>query len=501
MFMDALNASATSKKEPKKRKRRPSNSKESTSSPPTSPTASNATTATQPTSPTTTSIKNIVSINFYQDTLASTPEEPEAPENGKEEEKEDVEADREIEQMEEAVAESVTKGRSGTPTESDEVVDETPIKGVKGVLVYVRKKGPKKSLKWKADDELVEVQYFELDETERVNVTKTFCDMAKMDVRSEREALLTRKLGDDMMDVQTLWRVPMELDLPVALAEMGSKSLEKDIQYAREKSVLQALYFNKSMLPDTPAEPDLESYQIKDPIPIPTEVEEGENQENDYTATPWPEPKGSPPPPVAPINQMPPAFLPPNMQPFPGNFPNPAMQMNNFQNNMQPFGPPGGFNINGPMNPNIPPNPMMGPPDMMRNGMMPNNFNGGPPEAFNPMMNDNVGFGGPPFNQGGPPGPGMFPPQNNFNNRGRGGFGGGGGGGFRRGGGGGWVRMGNSGPGPGHGPNNTWTNPNNVHRGGPNHHGPNRGGRICKNVRNNGFCRNRDNCPFVHPNS
>lgn len=38
----------------------------------------------------------------------------------------------------------------------------------KGVLVYVKKrKGPKKSVQWKAEKDLETVRFFELDETER----------------------------------------------------------------------------------------------------------------------------------------------------------------------------------------------------------------------------------------------------------------------------------------------------------------------------------------------
>lgn len=44
--------------------------------------------------------------------------------------------------------------------------------------------------------ELESVRYFELDETERVNVTKTFTDMKQIDKQNEREAFqMARKLS------------------------------------------------------------------------------------------------------------------------------------------------------------------------------------------------------------------------------------------------------------------------------------------------------------------
>lgn len=439
IFMDALTASATAKKEPKKRKRRPSTSKEA--APPTSPSED------QTTPPSPNLLKNITPPKFYQDTLETN-------------EKAEESAEKENKDSE--------NSGSRTPTDTGEPpskkVHEDNYKMVDGVrlksvLVHVRKPGPKKSIKWKADDELVDVQYFELDETERVNVTKNFMDMARMEMTSEREALqLSRKLqNEDLMDVQTPWRRPIELDLPEPLAAPGCKSLEKDIQFAREKSVLQSLYFSRNMIPDTPAEPDPENHQMKDPVIIPLEDTDN-GAVNDLRVTPWPEPKGSPPPEPAPV--IPQMF--PNMQPNPfGNFTN--IPPPGFQG-VPPFGP-GNF-----MPPGMIPNPgnqMMGPPPEMMNQMNPNIFAPGP----NPMMGNN--FNDVQFNP--QHGGNVFPP-NNFNMRGRGSF--------RRGGNGPWVRM--NGPGG-------WHN-----RGGGGHH---RGGRgFCKNVKNHGYCRNRDNCPFVHPN-
>lgn len=68
------------------------------------------------------------------------------------------------------------------------------VDGLRSVLLLQKRKGPKKSLKWKTD--LESVRYFELDETERVNVTKTFTDMKQMEKQNEREAFqMARKLS------------------------------------------------------------------------------------------------------------------------------------------------------------------------------------------------------------------------------------------------------------------------------------------------------------------
>lgn len=145
--------------------------------------------------------------------------------------------------------ESITEGadfakkeRSPSPMSEIRYVD-----GLRSVLLVQKRKGPKKSLKWKT--ELESVRYFELDETERVNVTKTFTDMKQMEKQNEREAFqMARKLStEDTMEEKTRWKPLIPIDLKPALVEPGKESREKDIQYAREKGILQALYFNRSM--------------------------------------------------------------------------------------------------------------------------------------------------------------------------------------------------------------------------------------------------------------
>lgn len=121
------------------------------------------------------------------------------------------------------------------------------VDGLRSVLLLQKRKGPKKNLKWKTD--LESIRYFELDETERVNVTKTFTDMKQMEKQNEREAFqMARKLSsEDVMEERTTWKALIPIDLQAPLVEPGKDSREKEIQYAREKGILQALYFNRSM--------------------------------------------------------------------------------------------------------------------------------------------------------------------------------------------------------------------------------------------------------------
>lgn len=453
--MDALTA-ATAKKEPKKRKRRPSVTKDV----PESPSASAE--PQTPTSPVSSPIglKNIAAPNFYQDTLETEEKNTTEKEDLKEESTE----------------------RATTPIENQEVERMQTDGGLKGVLLYSKKKGPKKSVKFN-DGNLTQIKYFELDETERVNVTRNFVDMAKMEMSGERHALqMSRKLStEDTMEPQTMWRMLYIIDQNEPLIMYGCKSKERDVQFAREKDVPQVFYYDRRLVPDSPQEPIMENHPMKDPINIP--LEDSETQEFDKRTSPWPEPKGSPP---HVEENIPPPVFPTMPMPF-QNFQHGAPPT--FHQNMAPrFGPPGGPGVfGGPPNMMGPPNGnMMGPPpnmippaEMMHQGPPANPHAYGPPDNFNPMMNDNNNYQMP-FNP--PPNMGMYPP-NNFNmNRG------GNRGGFRRGGNnnsGPWIRMNGPGPGPGN-----WNN-----RGG----GGNRGGRLCKNVKNHGFCRNMDKCPFIHP--
>ncbi|XP_041978594.1 serine/threonine-protein phosphatase 1 regulatory subunit 10 [Aricia agestis] len=457
LFMDALNASTTNKKEPKKRKRRMSGSKDGTSnesSPPNTPTNEGKS----------------VPPRFYQDTL-----------DEEDLKKKTTEKDGELPQREE--------NNVNDKEEEMEVEPHTKtINGLKGVLCYHRRKGPKKSIKWKPDSELEEIQYFELDETERVNVTKTFTDMKHLEMIHEREAFQKARnlTNDDVMEEKTIWRNLILVDCAdQVVVEYGKNSKEKDIQAIRQKGTLQPLYFHKSMIPDSPFEPDVETHTYSEPTPIPLDDVTG--NVSDFRNMPWPEPKGHPP---ANANLNVPAMFPTNIPQFPNNFPpnqfpvGPGFQgqpllPGDWQNNVPPVMPNG---IPGSMIPPVmPPNGMA--PGNMPRMMVPNEtmmmgpkmFGGpnpmfpGPPDGFNMPQNMFPGDFNMPGPQG-PPGPDSFSGPNNFRGamRGR--------------------------------ANGHWRG-NSGFDGPPRGRGGNRSGRkaVCIHFQRKGSCRQGDSCSFLHP--
>lgn len=185
----------------------------------------------------------------------------------------------------------------------EEPMDDTP-REVKGILVYHRGKGKRnKNIKWKAEASLVSVRYFELDEDERVNVNKVkFENMREFETKMEKAALAS-KSGISMDDQEIKnWYKPVPLtfdesensDQKPCFNAYGSQSTEKLSQAEREKTVLQALYFNLETTPNTPAEPDNPSDSMRgssnEMTFIPLEDKEAdESSYHDYTQEGWPE--------------------------------------------------------------------------------------------------------------------------------------------------------------------------------------------------------------------
>ncbi|XP_011154465.1 serine/threonine-protein phosphatase 1 regulatory subunit 10 [Harpegnathos saltator] len=542
MFMDALTAS-TKSKEQRKRKRRISITKDGSSEAKKQEvtTAENRESTPPPASPSNPEDKSPVALKpnfkFYQDTLEI---EDDKEQREKENSEEDVRKEKDLAIDDDKDNRDDDDG-SNTPTPEEDVEDtkdsESPedassivsdsskkdnvnsysekryVDGLRSVLLLQKRKGPKKVLKWKTD--LESIRYFELDETERVNVTKTFTDMKQMEKQNEREAFqMARKLNnEDLMEERTRWKPLIPIDLPPPLVEPGKDSREKDIQYAREKGILQALYFNRSMIPDSAAEPDEERHHVvSDPKVIPLDDLTGNKEsEKDFTSVPWPEPKPQltpqppavttfhyptfshnqqpmmtpmgPQPTMGPISQMPqqmmtPAHMGPMGQDMTGPMPAggggwrtgdgkvvvPDVGMNPMANM------PGGFNQGMEGGPMVPPG-MMGPPPMYNQQQ--ENYGMMGPEDMGGFNNMN------PNNFQGPPGP-IYPPGPNFpgprgvpmHNRGRGGpgwyRGGGPGRGVWRGGGGGWRGNGKQPP-------------------------------VCRQFSKNGYCRVGDKCQYLHP--
>ncbi|XP_055954086.1 serine/threonine-protein phosphatase 1 regulatory subunit 10-like isoform X2 [Argiope bruennichi] len=275
-FMDALTslpATAPTKRKKKQPPNKPSNS---------------------PTSPTITAPK----LQFYKDTLEMNDENKEKQEREKDN-NDDVKKEGSPEKENEAKSENkseeepmevCTEEGGHTPpnmeTENtpsplangnsqdmeDEKVSSDP-NHFRSILSHGRRRGKKKSVKWVEDENIKEIFYFELDETERVNVLKTqnFGDLKSIELRREREAieLAKRQAGDRMEEMTRWWIVPILIDLPPPLVEPGCQSKEKEVERLRQQTTLQEIYFTKEMIPDSPHEPDLEIVPAQEPKIIP----------------------------------------------------------------------------------------------------------------------------------------------------------------------------------------------------------------------------------------
>lgn len=485
--------------------------------------------------------KTVAPLKFYQDTLdekkedASKADQTSSPKTEDSKDDDDDEDDIPLKKVKEDIKKKEEASKETTPPVSPEEkskdneepeIEEPIVKppgpgcgpnGPPGVLSIHRRKGPKKKLTWKPEAELEQIRYFESDENERVNVTKTsFMDMKQMERCSERDAMMIGKKfnPNDNMVEQMEWIKPYEIDGDIPVHPMGSNSKEKLIQQEREKNTLKTIYFSVGMIPDSPAEPEFEHYVPSEPVSIPIDDVTGNpDTVNDFTGMAWPEAKlggGEDVIALSAANENP--FKPIN-NPFSSNTFMPFPQQNDsniWMNQVQgvpPLGMQSGPPIHGPpMNMNGPPMNMNGPP--MRPpqffngpgpGPGPNQF-GGPPPNFNPnmMMNN---FNGPP-----PPQNPMNFPQNgppNFGNN-------------RRNDRGGWRGPNNenwrngppAGPGgpPGPGPRGmpmnrgppppNWVNNNvNMNNNNKNGGGPPRG--VCKQFLR-GNCRN-NRCNFIHP--
>ncbi|XP_014259988.1 serine/threonine-protein phosphatase 1 regulatory subunit 10-like isoform X1 [Cimex lectularius] len=497
VFADALTA-ANPIKDIRKRKRRPSTSVTEVKKEAVSPPVQN-----KPEDP-----KPV--FKFYQDTLITSEDKKD---DSKDETilKVDEDTKMEVAEVEQFSKEEIEDEVAKAEEAINEVLKREEKKNLerernrlpKGVLVYVKKEaGVKKGVQWKPEAELEAIKYFELDENERVNVTKAFSDMKQMERINERMHLSRKLAMEDIMEEKTPWRPLIPIDIEGDLVIPGKNSIEKEIQQARERTTLQAIYFNKSIIPDSPAEPDLEIHAMTEPTIIPLDDQTGNTDSViSYKDKPWPEPKGyepgtlsrpseSPPhlfPPqeLQQQQQQPPAMMgPPSFPPGPfppvpysmasGMMPGQEWMVNGEgnimgggDNNMMMMGP--GMNPGMPnMNPGMPPNMhpgMMGPPDMFQ----------GPPDMM-PQF-----FGPPPGMFGGPGGPGPFqgpngpipmqqdirPPRQQ------------------------WFRQ-NGGP-PGGGGGN-WRHPNKNNNKGSGNWKP-RG--MCNNFMKKGFCR-VPKCPFKH---
>nr|CAH8829228.1 unnamed protein product [Trichobilharzia regenti] len=126
---------------------------------------------------------------------------------------------------------------------------------------------PKKRVSWADEDKLQIFHYFELDESERVNVNRVSIEDIRRKEHSMERQLFKRSYEDTEVDSQK-WYSPYPLER-IFLVEPGCKSIERQIQLERERFVLQAMYFTRDSIPQTPEEPDMEIVEHVPPLQIP----------------------------------------------------------------------------------------------------------------------------------------------------------------------------------------------------------------------------------------
>jgi len=161
--------------------------------------------------------------------------------------------------------EKVPTGEAGDFDDADDVEIDDSVDITKPRSPKLDKNGnPKKTVRWKCEEQLTSIRYFECEEGERVNVnSQSFKDAMN------RDRMMERSNFDDMMDVK-IWKPPVLIDLPhLPLVSPGVRSLEKPIQEARELKVLQSIFLTRDMIPDSPQEADEEAIKYMEPVMIP----------------------------------------------------------------------------------------------------------------------------------------------------------------------------------------------------------------------------------------
>ncbi|KAK9526395.1 hypothetical protein VZT92_015096 [Zoarces viviparus] len=181
--------------------------------------------------------------------------------------------------------------RPGTPVPSEEaeVSDngEKPnaLAEPRGEEESLTKKGKKKkTVHWAEEEQLKHYFYFDLDETERVNVNKIkdFGEAAKRELMMDRQTFeMARRSSHDTMEERVPWTPARPLTLTGSLVIPGANSTEKLTQRDREMGILQEIFLSKESVPDSPHEPDPEPYEPMPPRLIPLD-EDSTSMEDGY---------------------------------------------------------------------------------------------------------------------------------------------------------------------------------------------------------------------------
>ncbi|XP_035849342.1 serine/threonine-protein phosphatase 1 regulatory subunit 10 isoform X2 [Sander lucioperca] len=175
------------------------------------------------------------------------------------------------------------------PSEDTELSDngEKPnaLAEPRGEEESLTKKGKKKkTVHWAEEEQLKHYFYFDLDETERVNVNKIkdFGEAAKRELMMDRQMFETaRRTSHDTMEERVPWTPPRPLTLTGSLVISGANSTEKLTQRDREMGILQEIFLSKESVPDSPHEPDPEPYEPMPPRLIPLD-EDSSMQDDGY---------------------------------------------------------------------------------------------------------------------------------------------------------------------------------------------------------------------------
>merc|ERR1719341_1023752 len=166
---------------------------------------------------------------------------------------------------------------------------------VSGILIVDRGSVmTKRTVKWRDDKELVQVEYFEVDAAERVNVHKLkFEEVRQQELVKERSLLSTRHNPMEKEGDEKPWKGLKILDNCGRGNFMaGSKSGEREMQRMREERVLPIVCFGN--IPINPSEPEVSIHSntlgVGTTRDILADDISGEGTEVDYSAEGWPEP-------------------------------------------------------------------------------------------------------------------------------------------------------------------------------------------------------------------